>query len=132
MRGFVFRILITALGLWAAASIVPGISIAGWRSLAVAALALGLVNAIVRPVLLILTFPITVLTLGLFLLVVNGLSLEIVAWLVPGFSVAGLGAAILGALVVGLTSWFASTFISGSGRIVHVGKVEVHDRRLDG
>ncbi len=132
MKGFLFRILITALGLWAAATIVPGITIAGWRSLVVAALALGIVNAIVRPILLILTFPITVLTLGLFLLVVNGISLEIVAWLVPGFSVAGLGAATLGAVVVGVTGWFASTFVSGSGRIVHVGKVEVHDRRLDG
>src|SRR5881396_4048944 len=71
-------------------------------------------------------------TMGLFLLVVNGISLVIVAWLVPGFAVAGLGAATLGALVVGLTSWFASTFISGSGRIMHFRKVEVRDRRLDG
>ena len=132
MKGFVFRLVITALGLWAAATIVPGITIAGWRSLVVAALVLGLVNAIVRPVLLFLTLPITVLTLGLFLLVVNGISLVIVAWLVPGFAVAGLGAATLGALVVGLTSWFASTFISGSGRIMHFRKVEVRDRRLDG
>jgi putative membrane protein len=132
MKGFVFRLVITAVGLLAAAEIVPGITIVGWRSLLVAALALGVVNAIVRPVLLFLTLPITVLTLGLFLLVVNGISLAIVAWLVPGFAVAGLGAATLGALVVGLTSWFASMFVSGSGRIVHFRKVEVRDRRLDG
>ncbi len=132
MKGFVFRLVITAVGLLAAAEIVPGITIVGWRSLIVSALVLGIVNAIVRPVLLFLTLPITVLTLGLFLLVVNGISLVIVAWLVPGFAVAGLGAATLGALVVGITSWFASTFVSGSGRIVHFRKVEVRDRRLDG
>ena len=132
MKGFFFRLIITALGLWAAAAIVPGITIAGWRSLLVAALVLGIVNAIVRPIILFLTLPITVLTLGLFLLVVNGTSLLIVGWLVQGFAVAGLGAATLGAIVVGLTSWFASTFVSGSGRIMHFRKVEVRDRRLDG
>ena len=132
MKGFFFRLIITALGLWAAAAIVPGITIAGWRSLLVAALVLGIVNAIVRPIILFLTLPITVLTLGLFLLVVNGTSLLIVGWLVQGFAVAGLGAATLGAIVVGLTSWVASTFVSGSGRIRHFRKVEVHDRRLDG
>ena len=89
MKGFFFRLIITALGLWAAATIVPGITIAGWRSLLVAALVLGIVNAIVRPIILFLTLPITVLTLGLFLLVVNGISLLIVGWLVHGFAVAG-------------------------------------------
>jgi len=131
MKGFLTRLLITALGLWVAATIVPGIHISGWRSLVVAALALGIVNAIVRPILVILTLPITLFTLGLFLLVINGISLKIAAALVPGFTVAGLAAAILGSLVVSITGWFASGFIGDSGRFHRIGHVEVHDRRLE-
>ncbi len=130
MRGFLFRLLITALGLWAATTIVPGVTIRGWN-LIVAALLLGLVNAVIRPVILILTLPLTVLTLGLFILVVNGISLALVAWLMPGFTIAGLLPAILGSIVVGLTSWFASAFVGGSGRIERIRHVEVTGRRLD-
>ena len=108
--GFFFRLLITALGLWAATKIVPGVQINGWGNLLVAALLLGIVNAVIRPVILILTLPLTVLTLGLFILVVNGISLAVVAWLMPGFTLSGLGSAILGSVIVGLTGWFASTF----------------------
>jgi putative membrane protein len=131
MRGFFFRLLITALGLWAAAKIVPGVQIDGWGNLLVAALLLGLVNAVIRPVILILTLPLTVLTLGLFILVVNGISLSVVAWLMPGFTLNGLGSAILGSIIVGLTSWFASTFVGGSGRIERYRRIEVTGRRLD-
>jgi putative membrane protein len=131
MRGFLFRLLITALGLWAAATIVPGVTIRGVGNLIVAALLLGLVNAVIRPVILILTLPLTVLTLGLFILVVNGISLALVAWLMPGFTIAGLLPAILGSIVVGLTSWFASAFVGGSGRIERIRHVEVTGRRLD-
>lgn len=132
MRGFFFRLIITALGLWAAATIVPGIRIAGWGNLVVAALLLGMVNAVVRPILLVLTLPITILTLGLFILVVNGISLALVAWLIPGFTVSGIGAATLGAIVVGLTSWFASWFVGGSGRIERFRHIEVSGRRIHG
>src|SRR5438045_380066 len=103
MKGFLFRLVITGLGLWAAETIVPGVRIDGWGNLVVAALLLGIVNAVIRPIILILTLPLTVLTLGLFILVVNGISLYLVAWLVPGFYVSGLGAAVLGSIVVGLT-----------------------------
>ena len=88
-------------------------------------------NAVIRPVILILTLPLTVLTLGLFILVVNGISLYLVAWLVPGFSVSGLGAAVLGSIVVGLTGWFASAFVGGSGRIERYRRIEVTGRQLD-
>ena len=131
MKGFLFRLLITALGLWLAATIVPGVQFKGWGALLAAALVLGIVNAIIRPVILILTLPLTVLTLGLFILVVNGISLYLVAWLVPGFSLSGLGAAILGSIVVGLTGWLASTFVGGSGRIERYRRIEVSGRRLD-
>jgi putative membrane protein len=131
MRGFLSRLLITALGLWAAATIVPGIAIRGWGNLVVAALLLGIVNAVIRPVILILTLPLTVLTLGLFIVVVNGISLALVAWVMPGFTIAGPGAAILGAIVVGLTGWFAAMFVGGSGRIERLRRIEVTGRRLD-
>jgi putative membrane protein len=120
LKGLLYRLAITALGLWAAATIVPGIAIAGVGSLIVAALLLGLVNALIRPIILILTLPLTLLTLGLFIFVVNGISLALVAWLMPGFTLSGLGAAILGSIVVGLTSWFASAFIGSAGRIEHI------------
>src|SRR6266704_2684669 len=129
MKGFVFRLVITGLGLWAAETIVPGVQIDGWGNLVVAALLLGIVNAVIRPI--ILTLPLTVLTLGLFILVVNGISVALVAWLMPGFSLSGLGAAILASIVVGLTSWFASAFVGGSGRIERYRRIEVKGRRLD-
>jgi putative membrane protein len=132
MKGFLFRLLITALGLWVAATVVPGMAISGAGALIVSALLLGLVNAVIRPVILILTLPLTVLTLGLFILVVNGISLALVAWLVPAFTLSGLLPATLGALIVGLTGWFASTFVGGSGRIERIKRVEVTGRRLDG
>jgi putative membrane protein len=131
MKGLVFRLVITALGLWAAATIVPGVTIVGVGTLIVAALLLGLVNAFIRPVILILTLPLTLLTLGLFILVVNGISLALVAWVMPGFTLSGLGAAILGSIVVGLTSWFASAFVGSSGRIEHIHRVETTGRRID-
>jgi len=131
MRGFFFRLIITALGLWVASRIISGVQFDGWRTLIIAALLLGIVNAVIRPIILILTLPLTVLTLGLFILVVNGISLSLVAWVLPGFHVAGLGAAILGSIVVGLTSWVASAFVGGSGRIERYRRIEVQGRRLD-
>lgn len=131
MKGFFFRLLITAFGLWIAATIVPGVAITGWQALVVSALLLGIVNAVIRPVILILTLPLTVLTLGLFILVVNGISLGIVAWLVPGFHLAGLLSATLGACVVGITSWFASAFVGGSGKIERIRRVEVSGRQIE-
>jgi putative membrane protein len=131
MRGFVTRLVITALGLWVAKTIVPGVVILGWGNLIIAAVLLGIVNAFVRPILIILTLPITILTLGLFLVVVNGISLALVAWLMPGVSVTGLWAATLGATLVSLTSWFANSFIGSSGRIERYRFVEVPGRRVD-
>jgi len=131
MRGFLTRVLITGLGLWLAATIVPGIAVGGWRSLVAAAIVLGIVNAVVRPIILILTLPITFVTLGLFLLVVNGLSFALAAAIVPGFHAGSLGAAILGALVVSVTGWFANSFVGSSGRIERIHRIEVRGRRLD-
>lgn len=114
--GFLLRMAITALGLWLAAHFVPGIQIAPDATLVLAALLLGFVNAFVRPIAVFLTLPITLVTLGLFLWVVNAGMLGLVAWLLRDFHIAGLGSALLGSLIVSLTSWFASSFIGGGGR----------------
>lgn len=131
MKGFITRLLITALGLWAADAVIGGLHIAGWQNVVIAALALGVVNALVRPFVVLLTLPLTLLTLGLFLLVVNGISLWLVALVVPGVTVTGLWAAVLGALIVSLVSWFASTFVSDSGRVERLRRIEVTGRRVD-
>ncbi len=131
MKGFFFRLVITGLGLWVAETIIPGVRIDGWGNLVVAALLLGIVNAVIRPIILILTLPLTVLTLGLFILVVNGISVALVAWLMPGFTLSGLGAAILASMVIGLTSWLGSAFAGGSGRIERYRRIEVTGLRLD-
>ncbi len=102
---FLIHWAVVAVSLWVATSIVPGVHVASTGTLLLAALVLGLVNALVRPVLFILTLPITIITLGLFYLVVNGIAFALTAALVPGFTVRGFGSAILGALVVSVVSW---------------------------
>ena len=131
MRGFLVRLLITALGLWVADQLLAGLTFDSTGALIVSALLLGVVNAVIRPIILILTLPLTVLTLGFFILIVNGISLALVAALVPGFHVEGLFSATVGAIIVGLTSWAASAFIGGSGRIERMKRVEVSGRRID-
>jgi len=116
MPGFLLRLAISAFGLWVAAAIVPGMNFSGTGSLFLAAFLLGFVNAFVRPVLFVLTLPLTIVTLGLFVLVLNGLMLALVAWLLPGFSLAGFGSAVLGAIVSGLAAWLASAMIGANGR----------------
>jgi putative membrane protein len=117
MVGFLVRLAISALGLWLASEVVPGIDIEGTGTLVAAALLLGIVNALVRPLLILLTLPITVLTLGLFLLVVNAAMFGLVAALLDGFHVSGFGAALLGSIVVGLTGWVASWYVGPRGRV---------------
>ena len=117
MPGFFIRLGISALALWLAAAIVPGLHIEGLGTLVLAALLLGIVNAVVRPVVVLLTIPLTIVTLGVFLLVVNAGMLGLVAALLEGMRVDGFLAALLGAVVVGVTSWVASSWIGPSGRV---------------
>ena len=117
MPGFFIRLGIGALSLWLAAAIVPGLHIEGVGTLVLAALLLGIVNAVVRPVVVLLTIPLTIVTLGLFLLVVNAAMLGLVATLLEHMRIDGFFAALLGALVVSVTSWVASGWIGPSGRI---------------
>lgn len=117
MPGFVIRWLIVALGLWVAEQILPGIEITDVPTLLLAAALLGFVNAVVRPLIVILTLPITFVTLGFFLLVINALMLELVATLLSNVHVAGFWDAFLGSLIVSLTGWAASSLIGPSGRV---------------
>ena len=116
--GFLLRVVVNILALVLIASVVPGIRLDGVLPAVAAGLLLGIVNAVVRPVLLILTLPITLVTLGLFLLVLNGLCLWLVAALVTGFHVAGFWSALLGALCVSVVSWIVTALVSDSGRFV--------------
>jgi putative membrane protein len=117
MSGFLLRVLITAVALWVAQAIVPGMEIHGLGTLLAAALLLGVVNAVVRPVLVLLTLPFTVLSLGLFLLVVNAAMLALVAALLDGFALHGFFPALFGSIVVSITSAIASWYVGPSGRI---------------
>jgi len=116
MRGFVLRLLVSALALWVAASIVPGVEIEGGWTLVFAAFWLGIVNAVVRPLAVIFTLPLTLLTLGLFLFVVNAAMFGLTAALLEGFRVSGFFPAVFGAIVVSIVSWLASSFIGPDGR----------------
>jgi len=115
MKGFLLRAVITALGLWLATVWVPGVHMRGVGTLLLAAVLLGVVNAVVRPIAFILTLPLTLLTLGLFLLVLNAAMVALVAAMLPGFHLAGLRAALLTAIIVWLTGWVGSWFIGHHG-----------------
>jgi putative membrane protein len=117
MEGFLIRAVVVGIGLWLAAQIVPGIEFRSTETLIAGALLLGIVNAFVRPLVVILTLPITLLTLGLFLLVINALMIELVAYFLKGFVVAGFWPAMGAAIVVSLTSWVMSGWIGPRGRV---------------
>jgi putative membrane protein len=102
---FIIRLVVNAVAVFLAANLVPGIHVSGPGTALLAGLILGFVNALIKPVLFVLTLPFTILTLGLFIFVVNAICLALVAWLVPGFTVAGFGAALLGAIVISAVSW---------------------------
>ena len=111
MLRFIAQFLVTALALWLASEVVDGVEVLSTGSLLAAALLLGLANAVVRPILTIVTFPLTVITFGLFLLVVNAATIGLVATLLDGFVVDGLWAGIGAAIVTGVVSWIAGWFI---------------------
>jgi putative membrane protein len=114
--GFLIRMALTAAGLWLADRLVSGVVIQGDLALLGSALALGLVNALVRPIVVVLTLPITVLSLGLFLWAINAGMIWLAAVLVDGFAVASFGSALVAAAIVSLTGWFGSSFVGPRGR----------------
>jgi putative membrane protein len=117
MLGFLLRTAISALALWVADEIFAGMRFDSASQLIVAAILLGIVNGLVRPLAFILTFPITVLTLGFFLLILNAAMLGLVALIVPGFQLSGFWTAVGAALIVSLVSWVATSMIGSNGKM---------------
>lgn len=116
MTRFILRTLIAALGLWLATEWVDGIRVSSPATLILAALLLGVVNAVIKPIAILLTLPFTLLTLGLFLLVVNAAMLGLVAAFLPGMGIEGFGAAFLAALVVSVVSWIGNAIFQPKKR----------------
>jgi len=116
MTSFLARLFVTAFGLWLADQLLSGIRFDTVSSLLIAAFLLGVVNAIVRPIVVFLTFPITFLTLGLFIFVINGAMVLLVARLMPTFHTNSLATAIIASVIVSLTSWGANKFIGKEKR----------------
>lgn len=111
MAQFLAHLVVTAALLLLVANLVSGVQVQGWGAAILGALAFGLVNAFVRPLMILLTLPLTVLTFGLFLLVVNAFMLWLVAALVPGIRVHGFGAALLGSLLLTLLNLGVATLM---------------------
>jgi putative membrane protein len=122
MLGFFLRWSINLLALVIAGSLINGITIGSLGTGIIAAGIFGVVNAVIRPVVLVLTFPINLLTLGLFTLVVNAAMLMLVSAVVPGFVIESFRSAFFGALVISLISWGVNIFISGSGKFIFIKK----------
>ena len=110
---FLVRLVLNGLAIIIAAWLLPGIHITSTLSALLAGVILGFVNAIVRPVLFFLTLPLTLLTLGLFIFVLNAICFALTAWLVPGFSVDGFFSALVGALLVSVVSWILNGLVVG-------------------
>ena len=118
MTGFILRACISAIGLWLATRLVSGIRIDDPTTVVLAAVLLGVVNAIVRPIAILLTLPLTIFSLGLFLLVINTAMVGLVAAMLPGFHIfGGFWSAFATAVVVGVTGWLGSSLIGPKGKI---------------
>jgi putative membrane protein len=117
MLGFLIRACIVALGLWLATVWVSGVSIDTPATLILAGVLLGIVNSIIRPIAIVLTLPMTIVTLGLFLLVINAGMVALVAWILPGMHVAGFWSAFWTAVLVSLVSFVGSWFVGGKGKV---------------
>jgi putative membrane protein len=116
MARFVARVVFAALGLALAAFLLGGVGYNGLLDLLVAAVLLGVVNAILRPLLFVLTLPLTIVTLGLFLLVLNAAMIGLVGWMLPGFWVHGFWSGVAAAIITGLASWAGSVVIGDAKR----------------
>jgi putative membrane protein len=132
MRHFVFRWIITTVAVMIVPVFISGIRYDTWPSLIGAALLLGILNAFVRPVLLILSAPLILVTLGFFILIINALMLRLVPSMVIGFHVDSFGSAFWGALLISIISWILSAFFRGSDGRVHVLTHHAQIKRVEG
>ncbi len=130
MKGLLLRWLVLCVAIMVAAYLFPGIQVSGFGSALVAALVLGFLNAFFRPILILLTLPINVLTLGLFTFVINALLLMMTSGVIGGLVVEGFGSALLGSLIISVVSWLLSSFINDQGRVQSL-DIELRSRRGD-
>lgn len=135
MTGILFRWLALTVSITIAAYLLEGIQISGFFSALFAAAILSIFNALFRPIALVITLPINVLTLGLFTFVINALMLKMASGVIPGFNVQGFWTAIFGSMIISLISWLLNSFISDQGSVSYI-NVQRHDhdarRRIDG
>jgi len=132
MRHFVFRWIVTAFAVFIAAPIV-GLDYGGSLAcLLGASLLLGIINAFIRPLLLLLSLPLILVTLGLFILIINALMLKFVSEIVPCFKVPSFGSAVFGAIIISIVSWLLSAFFRGSDGRVHVLTHHTQIKRVSG
>lgn len=124
MKEFLLRWFVTTLSVLGATWLIPGFSYDTTGTLLGAALLLGIINALVRPVLLLLSLPFIIVTMGFFILVINALLILFVSKVIPGFHVAGFWTALFAGIVIGLISWVLSSFFRGSDGAIH--KVTYH------
>jgi putative membrane protein len=120
MRGIVVRWLFLTFAIFMAAYLIDGIRISGLPSAILAAAVLGVLNAFFRPILLLLTLPLNILTLGLFTFAINAILLMMASGVISGFDVDGFGAALLGALLISAVSWLLTSFISERGTVQYI------------
>lgn len=117
MKGILIRWLILTVAILSAAYLLDGMEVRGFTSAFFAAAVLGILNAILRPVLIILTLPLNILSLGLFTFVINAFLLKVASGVIPGFEVHGFWPALFGSLIISLVSWLLSSLINDRGRV---------------
>jgi len=129
MRGVLLRWLVLTAAVLAASWLLDGIRVNGIFPALLAAALLGILNAVFRPLLILMTLPVNILTLGLFTFVINALMLMIVSAVIPGFDVRGFWTAVVGALIIGAASWMLNIFIGGKGRVERTAYIDLKKRR---
>jgi len=128
MKGILLRWLILTLAIVIAGYLFPGIQVSSFGAALLSAMVLGILNAFFRPILIILTLPINILTLGLFTFVINAFLLMMTSGVIGGLIVNGFGSALLGSLIISVVSWLLSSFINDHGRIESF-QIELHERK---
>ncbi len=128
MRGVLLRWLVLTAAVLIASRLLDGIYVTGLVPAFLAAATLGILNAFLRPLLIFLTLPINILTLGLFTFLINALMLKIVSELIPGFYVYGFWTAVIGALIIGAVSWLLNAFIGGRGKVERSSYIDLQKR----
>jgi putative membrane protein len=129
MRGVALRWLVLTAAVLLASWLLDGIRVAGLFPAVLAAALLGILNAILRPILILLTLPLNILTLGLFTFVINAVLLLIVSSVIPGFDVLGFWTAVLGSLIISVASWLLNRFIGSGGRVETGDVIDLTQRR---